>query len=55
MTLILSIIWTLPFRFSAWSGLVDAVTSATVMTYMIGPVSVTALRRTLPDLVRPYG
>ncbi|TDY49553.1 aspartate/glutamate:proton symporter (AGT family) [Alicyclobacillus sacchari] len=54
MTLILSIIWTLPFRFSAWSGLVDAVTSATVMTYMIGPVSVTALRRTLPDLVRPY-
>lgn len=24
------------------------------MTYMIGPVSVTALRKTLPDLVRPY-
>ncbi|WP_206921935.1 APC family permease [Alicyclobacillus suci] len=54
LTLILSIVWTLPFRFSMWSGLVDAVTSATVMTYMIGPVGVAALRRTAPDLKRPY-
>ncbi|WAH35801.1 APC family permease [Alicyclobacillus dauci] len=54
LTLLLSIVWTLPFRFSMWSGLVNAVTSATVMTYMIGPVGVAALRRTAPDLVRPY-
>ncbi|GMA62299.1 APC family permease [Alicyclobacillus fastidiosus] len=54
LTLILSIVWTLPFRFSMWSGLVNAVTSATVMTYMIGPVGVAALRRYAPELHRPY-
>lgn len=54
LTLILSIVWTLPFRFQMWNGLVGAVTSATVMTYMIGPVSAAALRKSAPNLVRPY-
>lgn len=54
LTLILAAIWTLPLQFQAWSGLVGAVTSATVMTYMIGPVSAAALRKSAPDLPRPF-
>jgi len=54
LTFLLSIIWTLPVKFQAWDGLVSAVTSATVMTYLIGPVSAAALRRTAPNMVRPF-
>lgn len=54
LTLILSALWTLPVQFKMWEGLVGAVTSATVMTYMIGPISLASLRRTSPDLPRPF-
>jgi amino acid transporter len=54
LTFILAAIWTLPLQFQAWSGLVNAVTSATVMTYMVGPVSASSLRETSPDLHRPF-
>ncbi len=53
-TMILAIIWTLPSGLSSWQTLVGSVTSATVMTYMIGPVTMASLRRTMPNLHRPF-
>lgn len=52
LTFLLSVFWTLPFP--TWSNLVGVVSSATVMTYIIGPISAKALRRTAPDLKRPF-
>lgn len=49
---ILGLIFLLPFP--AWQSLVGLVSSATVFTYAIGPVSAAALRRTHPDAHRPY-
>ncbi|MCL6452060.1 MAG: APC family permease [Alicyclobacillus sp.] len=54
LSLILSIVWILPFKFQLWSVLIGAVTSATVMTYMVGPISVMSLRKTDPDMPRPF-
>jgi len=54
VTLILGILWTLPGQFQAWSGLISAVTSATVLTYMVGPVSAIAFRKQLPNMERPF-
>lgn len=54
LALILSIAWTLPSQFQVWSGLISAVTSAFVLTYMVGSVSAAAFRRTAPDLPRPF-
>lgn len=54
LTFILSAIWIMPLHFQAWNGLVGAVTSATVMTYIFGPVSAAALRRTGANLHRPF-
>jgi amino acid transporter len=54
LSLVLSIIWILPAHLNFWQGLVGNVTSATVLTYMIGPVSAAALRKTAPDLKRPF-
>lgn len=58
LSLILSIAWILPnwgaFKFSNWGVLINAVTSATVMTYMIGPISQASLRKSNPDLPRPF-
>jgi len=54
LSLILSIVWIMPFKFQLWSVLIGAVTSATVMTYMVGPVSVASLRITDPDMPRPF-
>lgn len=51
LTVILGIVWTAPFP--AWNKLVGVVSGAVVLTYMIGPVSALALRRTAPDLKRP--
>ncbi|MCL6548204.1 MAG: APC family permease [Alicyclobacillus sp.] len=48
----LSIFFTLPFP--SWDKLVGVVSSATVMTYILGPVSVHAFRRTAPHLARPF-
>ncbi len=52
LSFILSIFWTLPFP--TWGKLVGVVSSATVMTYIIGPISASALRRTASDLHRPF-
>ncbi len=52
LSFILSIFWTLPFP--TWSKLVGVVSAATVMTYIIGPISAAAFRRTASDLHRPF-
>jgi amino acid transporter len=54
LSVILSIVWILPAHLNFWQGLVGNVTSATVLTYMIGPVSAASLRKTAPDLHRPF-
>lgn len=54
LTLLLSIAWIMPLKFQLWSVLINAVTSATVMTYMVGPVSIASLRKTSPDMHRPF-
>lgn len=54
LSLVLSIAWTLPSEFQVWGGLIGAVTSATVFTYMPGPVSLGAFRRHLPGMARPF-
>ncbi|CAA7602143.1 Amino acid/polyamine transporter I [Acididesulfobacillus acetoxydans] len=51
-TLVLAIVWTAPFP--SWGKLVGVLSNAVVFTYMIGPVSVMALRRTAPKLHRPF-
>lgn len=54
LSLLLSITWIMPFKFQIWSVLISAVTSATVMTYMVGPISISTLRKTSPDTKRPF-
>lgn len=54
LSLVLSILWILPAHLNFWQGLVGNVTSATVLTYMIGPISLAALRKTSPDMQRPF-
>ncbi|EIT86957.1 amino acid permease-associated protein [Fictibacillus macauensis ZFHKF-1] len=54
LTLALAIIWMLPYRFQAWADLVDASTSLKALTFVVGPVSMMALRQRLPDLKRPF-
>ena len=52
LSFILSIIWTLPFP--TWQTLVGVISAATVMTYLIGPISAAAFRKTAPDMKRPF-
>ncbi|KLU61343.1 aspartate-proton symporter [Peptococcaceae bacterium CEB3] len=52
LTLLLALFWTAPFP--SWSKLVGVVSGAVVFTYMIGPVSIIALRRHAPGLHRPF-
>jgi amino acid transporter len=54
LSVALSIVWILPAHLNFWQGLVGNVTSATVLTYMIGPVSAASLRKTSPEMVRPF-
>ena len=54
LSLVLSIIWILPAHLNFWQGLVGNVTSATVLTYMFGPISLSALRKTSPGMARPF-
>ncbi len=54
LSFILAILWTLPAQFQAWGGLISAVTSAFVLTYMVGPVSAGAFRKTAPGMKRPF-
>jgi amino acid transporter len=48
----LSVFWTLPFP--SWETLIGVVSAALVLSYAIAPVTVAALRRSAPDLVRPF-
>ncbi|AFM42481.1 amino acid transporter [Desulfosporosinus acidiphilus SJ4] len=52
LTLVLAVVWTAPFP--SWGKLVGVVSGAVVFTYMIGPISLVALRRTAPGLHRPF-
>ena len=52
LAFIMSVFFTLPFP--SWDQLVGVVSSATVLTYIMGPVSLHAFRKTAPDLDRPY-
>jgi amino acid transporter len=54
LSLLLSIAWIMPLKFQLWSILINAVTSATVMTYMVGPVSLGSLRKSNPAMTRPF-
>ncbi len=49
---VLGLIFLLPFP--SWQSLVGLVSSATVFTYIIGPVSAAVLRKTVPDAKRPF-
>ncbi len=52
VTLIFGILALLPFP--SWQSLVGVISSATVFTYMIGPISAAVLRKNHPDAHRPY-
>lgn len=52
LTFAMSIFWTLPFP--SWEALINVVSAALVLSYAVAPVSVAALRRSAPDLVRPF-
>ncbi len=49
---VLAIFWTLPFP--SWGQLVGVVSSATILTYILGPISAHTFRKTAPNLVRPF-
>lgn len=49
---LLGLIFLLPFP--SWQSLVGLVSSATVFTYIIGPVALAVMRKTVPNAHRPY-
>jgi amino acid transporter len=48
----LSVFWTLPFP--SWEALISVVSAALVLSYAVAPITVAALRRTAPELPRPF-
>lgn len=48
----LSLFWTLPFP--SWEELIGVVSAALVLSYAVAPVTVAALRRSAPGMVRPF-
>lgn len=52
LAFLMAIFWTLPFP--SWGKLVGVVSSATVLTYIVGPISAQAFRRNAADLHRPF-
>lgn len=54
LTLIMAILWMSPAQFQNWSGIISASTSAKALTFVVGPVSLIALRRALPAMRRPF-
>lgn len=52
LTFALAVFWTLPFP--SWSQMIDVVSAALVLSYAVAPISTAALRRTAPDLPRPF-
>jgi amino acid transporter len=54
LTFFMAIIWMTPARFQNWSDIIAASTSAKAFTFVVGPVSLIALRRAAPELKRPF-
>ncbi|WP_369933239.1 APC family permease [Xanthomonas tesorieronis] len=52
LSLALSVFWTLPFP--SWETLIQVVSAALVLSYAVAPVTVAALRRSAPQLPRPF-
>jgi amino acid transporter len=52
LTFALSIFWTLPFP--SWEALIGVVSAALVLSYAVAPITVAALRRSAPELPRPF-
>jgi len=50
--MVLGFIFFLPFP--TWQGLISIITGATVLSYGLQPLALSALRRQAPDLARPY-
>ncbi|MFM0562190.1 APC family permease [Paraburkholderia sediminicola] len=48
----LSIFWTLPFP--SWEAMISVVSAALVVSYAVAPVCVAALRKSCPELNRPF-
>lgn len=52
LTFGLALFWTLPFP--SWQALIGVVSSALMLSYAMAPTSAAALRRSQPDLHRPF-
>jgi amino acid transporter len=52
LTFGLSVFWTLPFP--SWEALINVVSAALILSYAVAPVTVAALRRNAPQMVRPF-
>lgn len=52
LTFGLSVFWTLPFP--SWEALINVVSAALVLSYAVAPISVAALRKSAPQLPRPF-
>ena len=52
LSLALAVFWTLPFP--SWEKLIGVVSAALVLSYAAAPITVAALRRSAPDLPRPF-
>ena len=52
LTLVLAVFWMLPFP--SWSAMIKVVSAALVLSYAVAPVTVAALRRSAPDMPRPF-
>ena len=52
VSVVVGILFLLPFP--SWEKMVGILSSATIITYMIGPVAAAALRKSAPDAARPY-
>jgi amino acid transporter len=54
LTIILAILWMSPAQFQVWEGLVVASNSAKALTFVVGPTSLMALRKSAPGMRRPF-
>lgn len=52
LTLALSVFWTLPFP--SWEAMISVVSASLVVSYAVAPVSVAALRKSHPEMERPF-
>ena len=52
LTFALAVFWTLPFP--SWSAMIGVVSAALVLSYAVAPITVAALRRSAPELPRPF-